>query len=264
MCQLEGAGALLAFGAYKIAQDFIPTPSTPDLQTIWDALNMPDANKWCTTMDIEIKNMHCLNIFKTVPCLPNMNIITLQWVFHWKFENGALIKHKACLVVQGFTQTLGVDYNKAHLYAPVMRLKSFQVLLSIDAWFDLDLHQFDISAAYLHGEINGEVYMELPPGHRDGHSIWKLLKGLYSLKQAGRIWHERLKADMEELGYAQCQRDYAMFRIGTWKTGDWPCVHFGLMTRLALGPMNSWTMLRICSAGNTGYWARGSYIGCWG
>ena len=92
---------------------------------------------------------------------------------------------------------------------------SFRVLLSIAAWFDLNLRQFDVSATYLHGEINGEVYMEPPSGHGDGDSVEKLLKGLYGLKQLGRIWHERLKVDMEELVYTQCHRDHAVFRIGT-------------------------------------------------
>ena len=50
--------------------------------------------------------------------------------------------------------------------------------------------------------------------------VWKLLKGLYGLKRAGRIWHDRLKADMEELGYMQCPRDHTT-RIGTWTKDDW-------------------------------------------
>ena len=197
----EGAGASLAFGAYEIAQDFVPTPSTPDPQTIRDALDAPDANEWRAAMDIEIENMRRLNVFKTVSRPPDTNIITPRWVFHRKFENGALVKHKARLVARGFTQTSGVDYNEAHLYAPVMRLESFRILLSIAAWFDLDLRQFDVSAAYLHGEIDGEVYMEPPPCHGDVDSVWKSLKSFYGLKQAGRIWHERLKAGVEELGY---------------------------------------------------------------
>ena len=115
-----------------------------------------------------------------------------------------------------------------------MRLESFQVLLSIAAWFDLNLCQFDVSAAYLHGEIDGEVYMEPPPGCRDGETIWKLLKGLYSLKQAGCIWHERLKADMEELGYTQCHRDNAVFRINTWKKGDWAVCAFWVDDKMGI------------------------------
>ena len=137
--------------------------------------------------------------------------------------------------MRGFTQVSGIDYNEAHLYAPVMRLKSFQVLLSIAAWFDLDLCQFDVSAAYLHGEIDGEVYMEPPPGCGDGETIWKLLKGLYSLKQVGHIWHERLKADMEELGYTQCHRDNAVFRISTWKKGDWAVCAFWVDDKTGIG-----------------------------
>ena len=68
-----------------------------------------------------------------------------------------------------------------------MRLESFRILLSVAAWFDLDLCQFDVLAVCLHGDIDGEVYMEPPPGHGDGDSGWKLQKGLYGLKLAGRI-----------------------------------------------------------------------------
>ena len=92
-------------------------------------------DEWRAAMDIEIENMRHLNVFKTVPRPPDTNIITPQWVFHRKFENGALVEHKAHLVARGFTQISGVDYNEAHLYAPVMRLESFRVLLSIAAWF---------------------------------------------------------------------------------------------------------------------------------
>ena len=77
--------------------------------------------------------------------------------------------------------------------------------------------------------------MEPPPGHGDGDSVWKLLKGLYGLKQAGRIWHERLKADMEELGYTQCQRDHAVFRIGTRKTGNLAVCAFWVDDETSIG-----------------------------
>jgi Reverse transcriptase (RNA-dependent DNA polymerase) len=136
-------------------------------------------------------------------------------VFHRKFEHGTLVKHKARLVARGFTQVSGVDYNEAHLYASVMRLETFRTLVALAALFNFDIRQFDVSAAYLHGEIDREIYMEPPPGYENGDLVWRLLKGLYGLQQAGRIWHERLKADMQELGYVQCPRDNAVFRIGT-------------------------------------------------
>lgn len=107
-----------------------------------------------------------------------------------------------------------------------MHLKSFQTLLTIAGWFNINLCQFDISTVYLHGEIDGDIYMESPPSHGNGSSVWKLLKGLYGLKQAGCIWHERLKADMEDLGYVQCQRDHAVFRYRTRANGDWAVCTF--------------------------------------
>ena len=96
MCRSGGAGALLTFGAFEeLAQDFMPTPSTLDLQPIRDTLDAPNANEWCTAMGIEIENICCVNVLKTVPHSSDMNINTLRWVFHWKFENGILVKYKA-------------------------------------------------------------------------------------------------------------------------------------------------------------------------
>jgi len=56
-----------------------------------------------------------------------------------------------------------------------------------------------------------EAYMEPPPGYEWEGIVWLLQKGLYRLRQASRIWHEKLKADMEELSFMQCQRDHAVF-----------------------------------------------------
>jgi len=83
------------------------------------------------------------------------------------FENGTLVKHKARLVVRGFTQVRGIDYNEAHLYAPVMRLEYFRSLVSIAAIFTLDLRQLDVLATQLHGDIDREVIHGPAPG------LWK-------------------------------------------------------------------------------------------
>jgi len=80
--------------------------------------------------------------------------------FWRKFENGTLVKHKARIVARGFIQVSGIDYHDAYLYAPVVRLETFQMLIVIAALFDFSLRQFDVSAAYLHGDIGEEIYME--------------------------------------------------------------------------------------------------------
>jgi hypothetical protein len=201
-----GGGAMLAYGAFEVVEPtFTPKPTTPDPQTVREALAAPDANEWTAAMDDEINNMRRLGVFKEVPRPIDKNVITPQWVFRRKFENGALIRYKARLVARGFTQVPGIDYHESYLYVPVVRLESSRILISIAALFDLDLRQFDVSAAYLHGDIDGEVYMEPPAGYQKDDLVWQLLKGLYGLKQAGRIWHERLKADMQEIGFTNAQ-----------------------------------------------------------
>jgi len=128
-------------------------------------------------MDAEITNMWCLNVFKEVPHPSGKNIIMPKWVFHCKYKNSSLTKYKAWLVAHGFTQVSSVDYCKAHLYAPVVCLESFHVLISIAALFDHDPHQFNVSAAYLHVDIDREAYMEPLPGYEWEGSIWLLQKG---------------------------------------------------------------------------------------
>jgi len=143
-----GGGALFSFVAFTSNEPpFNTTQSTSDSRTIGKALTGPDADEWSATMDTDIGNLRSLHVLVTVASPIYKNFITPKWVFHRKFENGALVKHKARLVARGFTQVPGIDYNEAHLYGSVMRPESFRSLVSIAALFDLDLRQFDVSAA---------------------------------------------------------------------------------------------------------------------
>jgi hypothetical protein len=91
-----GGGAMLAYGALEVFDpSFAPMPVTPDPQPTCEVLRAPDTNDWVVAMDVEIDNMHCLKVYKEVPRPNDKNIITPRWVFHRKFENGTLIKHKA-------------------------------------------------------------------------------------------------------------------------------------------------------------------------
>jgi len=91
-----GRGALLTFGEFERSDPvFRPTPSAPDPQTIQDARV---ATKWQAAMKMEIENMRHLRVFTAILCPLNTIIITPRWVFHWSFENGSLVKHKARLV----------------------------------------------------------------------------------------------------------------------------------------------------------------------
>ena len=73
----------------------------------------------------------------------------------------------------------------------------------------------DITAAYLHGEIDADIYMRQPPGHVDrDHPTWlcKLNKGLYGLKQAGRLWHAVMRNCILDMGFDPCANDPCLFK----------------------------------------------------
>ena len=91
----------------------------------------------------------------------NHNIIGTKWVFRNKQdEDGQVVRNKARLVAQGYTQVEGMDYGET--YAPVARLESIRILLAYANHHDITLYQMDIKSAFLNGEIEEEVYVKQP------------------------------------------------------------------------------------------------------
>ena len=88
------------------------------------------------------------------------NVIGLKWVYCTKYNaDGTIQKYKARLVAKGYTQTYGIDYSET--FSPVTKIDTIGVLFSIAANKDWLLHQFDVKNAFLHGEIQKEVFMQL-------------------------------------------------------------------------------------------------------
>ena len=117
---------------------------------------------WKAACKEERKSFEAMEVFKVVPRLDNKKVVGSKWVYHEKQgPDGKIQKYKACIVMQGFTQVKGIDFNKT--FAPIAKLLSLCTILALAAKFNLKVHQMDIKSAYLNRELEEEIYMEPPP-----------------------------------------------------------------------------------------------------
>jgi hypothetical protein len=126
--------------------------------------------------------------------------------------DGNITRFKARWVVRGFEQQYGVDFTET--FASVVRQKTYRVLFALAAVHDWEIEQMDVKTAFLYGDINEEVYVELPTGYGQPGKVCKLRKALYGLKLAPRIWYLTLQKALQELGFSKSAYDKAVFSEG--------------------------------------------------
>jgi hypothetical protein len=166
---------------------------------IEDALRDPD---WVVAMQEELNNFTRNEVWHLVPH-PNQNAVGTKWVFRNKqTEHGVVTRNKARLVVKGYSQVEGLDFDET--YAPVARLESICILFAYATYHGFKLYQIDVKSAFLNGPIKEEVYAEQPPGFKDSeypNHVYKLSKALYGLKQAPRTWYECVRDFLTTNGF---------------------------------------------------------------
>lgn len=135
-----------------------------------------------------------------------------MWLYKYKYgANGEIECHKSRLVALGNRQVEGVDFTET--FAPVAKMTTIRSLLRVVAgkgWF---VHQMDVKNAFLHGELQEEVYMKLLQGysHPDPNKVCRLHKAVYGLKQAPRCWYAKLSEALTNAGFKHSYEDYSLF-----------------------------------------------------
>ncbi|GJX18302.1 putative ribonuclease H-like domain-containing protein [Tanacetum coccineum] len=146
--------------------------------------------------------------------LPNgKRAIGTKWVFrNKKDERGIVIKNKARLVAQGYTQEEGIDYDE--VFSPVARIEAIRLFLAYASFKDFIVYQMDIKSAFLYGKIEKEVYVCQPPEFEKPDfldRVYKVEKALYGLHQAPRAWYETLSTYLLDNGFQRGNIDKTLF-----------------------------------------------------
>ena len=209
--QPTAAGANASFSSKcDTANATSATLMEPD--TYEEAMASEEAEQWQQAMDEEIASLMANNTWTLEELPPGLQAIPVKWVFKVKTAaNGGAERYKARLVAKGYRQREGIDFDE--VFAPVSKYATLRTLLAIVAAEDLELHQLDIKTAFLNGTIEEDIYLQQPPGYKEGpgNLACHLHRALYGLRQAPRQWHARLKQELEAIGFTESEADPGLF-----------------------------------------------------
>ena len=176
-----------------------------------EAVSSSQHAEWHEAMNSEISSLN-ENDTWTLEYLPEGHkAIPCKWVYKIKQNpDGSIDKYKARLVIKGCSQRKGIDYGET--FSPVVRTSSIRAVISVAASQKMVLAQFDVSTAFLYGELEEEIYMCQPEGFSDGSGrVCRLKRSLYGLKQAPRCWNKRVGNFLRQLGFEQNEADPCVF-----------------------------------------------------
>ncbi|GKE37557.1 retrovirus-related pol polyprotein from transposon TNT 1-94 [Tanacetum coccineum] len=152
-------------------------------------------------------------IDQDVPSSNKVMLIKLKWIFKVKTnEFGGVLKNKARLVAQGFSQEEGIEFEES--FAPVARIEAISIFIANAANMNMMIYQMDVKTAFLNGELKEEVYVFEPEGFVDQDNpshVYKLKKALYGLKQAPHAWYDMLSSFLISQHFSKGAVDQTLF-----------------------------------------------------
>jgi hypothetical protein len=180
-----------------------------------EAINHPlYGKKWELAIREEYESLMKNGAWGLVEAPPGRNIVTCKWVFKAKRDaEGRIVRFKARLVARGFTQAYGIDYLET--FAPVAKLTTYRVIFALAALEQWEIHGMDVITAFLLRKLDEEIFMAQPEGfERQGEKskmVCRVLRSLYGLKQASRVWNIQLHEFLIKIGFKRSNADTCLY-----------------------------------------------------
>ncbi|KAM1012004.1 hypothetical protein ACFX2C_047285 [Malus domestica] len=189
---------------HQLSTVFVPN-------SVYEALVDP---RWQAAMNEELKSLKKNATWKIIDLLAGKKPVGCKWVYTVKYKaDGTMDRFKARLVAKEYNKKYGIDYT--YTFAPVAKINTVHVLLSLAANLNWPSQQFDVKNTFLHGDLTEEIYMDLPPGcnapDKYKRKMCGLKKSLYGMKQSPRAWFGRFTKSMRAFSYKQSNSDHTLF-----------------------------------------------------
>ncbi|KAL2240931.1 UNVERIFIED_CONTAM: Retrovirus-related Pol polyprotein from transposon TNT 1-94 [Sesamum indicum] len=168
------------------------------------------SEKWLNAVKEEMKSLKDNKTWILVHKPKDASIVDCKWLFKIKQENP--IKYMARLVAKGFTQKEGIDYNE--IFSLVVKYTTVRIILALTAHYDWELKQMDVKTAFLHDDLDENIYMTQPFGFSDISKpdyVCLLKKSLYGLKQSPRQWNKKFDEFMLSLNFTRSNYDHCLY-----------------------------------------------------
>ncbi len=218
--------AVDSFQVYAVSQE-TPPPRKPVLVsestvniTVKEALANP---KWSEAMSAEIASHMHFSSYSIVKRPSDANVIGTKWIFSLKRIGDDVFKYKARLVLQGYQQIDGMDYDSDDVYAPTASSSAIRFFFSTSVALGLPIVQTDFSTAFLQAQLTGvakgvKVYIQLPQGFDESGSVGELHRPIYGSHQGSSDWSKEYSAAMIKRGYSQSTVEPTIFWKKTGKS----------------------------------------------
>lgn len=180
--------------------------------SVSDALSRTDSDRWRQAIEAELASFEENDAWEVVEKPDSATVVKCKWVFKKKFDSENNVRYKARLVAKGYTQKPGVDYDET--FSPVIRHSTLRFLLGLSVQLNLKTTHLDVTTAFLNGSLTETVYMMRPECFEKSVNrgqVLKLKRAIYGLKQASRVWYEKVENVLTKLCYKKSKYEPCVY-----------------------------------------------------